>query len=240
MAWPRSSNCNPDPATRSFTVEDTRISPGLGLGRNAGSDVDRDPGDLLADDLALAGVQAGADLEPELAYGGSDRLRAADCSDRPVEGGEEPVAGRVDLATAEAAELLADERVVAFDAAPATRIADSASFAVEPTMSVKRTVARTVSGSPMPRVRTKRSSSGRAPAGIDTAWHGSSNRRAPGMRDAMYAASSHLSASAAISVGTRIAPRMSRTSTSAIIRRVVATAPGLAESRQRRASAAMN
>ena len=34
--------------------------------------------------------------------------------------------------------------------------------------------------------------------------------------------------------GTRIAPRMSRTSTSAIIRRMVAAAPGLAESRQRR------
>ena len=38
----------------------------LGLGGDAGADVDCDARDLVAVDLAFAGVEAGADLESEL------------------------------------------------------------------------------------------------------------------------------------------------------------------------------
>ena len=67
----------------------------------------------------------GADFEPELAHPVRDRLSAAHSSDRPVEGGEEAIAGGVDLASPEAAELPAHERVVAFDQFPPTHITDS-------------------------------------------------------------------------------------------------------------------
>jgi hypothetical protein len=55
--------------------------------------VDRDPADVLLDQLDLAGVQADAHLHPEGAGRLRDRAPASDRPRRAVEGGEAAVAG---------------------------------------------------------------------------------------------------------------------------------------------------
>ena len=47
-------------------MPETSTSPGPGLRGDPRADVHGDAGELVADDLALAGVDACADLEPEL------------------------------------------------------------------------------------------------------------------------------------------------------------------------------
>jgi hypothetical protein len=75
--------------------------------------VHRDARDLAVDQLALARVQAGADLEPEQAHRLDDRAGAPHGRPGRVERREEAVAGRIHLATAEPLELRTHERVVA-------------------------------------------------------------------------------------------------------------------------------
>src|SRR5918999_966578 len=85
---------------------------GLRLGGDAGADVDGDALDPVVDDLHLARVDAGADLEAEL-VDGVDRLVGA--GDRPRgtgEGGEEAVTGASYLPAVVAGELGPDHRVV--------------------------------------------------------------------------------------------------------------------------------
>ena len=60
---PRSSNRSPEPATRSLTVLDTSTSPRRPA-RDARADVHGDAAELVADHLALARVQPGADSMP--------------------------------------------------------------------------------------------------------------------------------------------------------------------------------
>src|SRR4051812_39728225 len=67
----------------------------------------------------------------------------------PSEGGEEAVAGGIELAAAEDVERPADERVVTLDELAPGPIAELCR-SVEPTMSVKRIVASTVSGERLP------------------------------------------------------------------------------------------
>jgi hypothetical protein len=86
--------------------------------------VHRDPADFAVDNLALAGVKAGADVEPELVEGGSDRTGTADSPRRPVERGEEAVAGGVELRAPEAGELSANSRVVALQELPPSRVSE--------------------------------------------------------------------------------------------------------------------
>jgi len=74
--------------------------------------VDRDTAELFTDELALPGVKAASDLETEFAHRLSDCASAQNCSGGPVECGEDPVAGVVDLLAAEAVELPANERVM--------------------------------------------------------------------------------------------------------------------------------
>jgi len=102
----------PEPATRSLTVLETRISR-FGLGGDAGADVHRDPSDLAVQHLALPGVQARPDLQPQFPHGLGDGQSAADRPRRSVETGQEPVAGRIDLPTAETHQLTAHQGVVA-------------------------------------------------------------------------------------------------------------------------------
>ena len=108
---PRSSNSRPAPATRSRTAGDENLSC-AGLRHDSRGDVEGDPADPAVDDLALARVDPGTDLEPQgadiVGYG----ARAADRAARPVEGGDEAVPGRVQLLSAIAGELLPDQRVV--------------------------------------------------------------------------------------------------------------------------------
>src|ERR1700736_5699611 len=64
----------------------------------------RDPRDLLTEQLAFAGVQARAELQAEVARHLANGHGAADRTGRAVKGGEEAVAGRVDLVAPEADE----------------------------------------------------------------------------------------------------------------------------------------
>ena len=71
-----------------------------------------DAPNAAVEELALAGVETGPDLEPERPHGAPDRGRAADRTRRPVEGREEAVAGHVHLVPAEARELMPDAGVM--------------------------------------------------------------------------------------------------------------------------------
>jgi hypothetical protein len=90
-------------------------------------------------------VQTGADLEAHLAQG-YDGTGAADSARGPVERGEEAVAGRIDLVAAETVELLPDRLVMALQQFAQARSPRELALSLEPTMSVKSTVARTRSG----------------------------------------------------------------------------------------------
>src|SRR5207302_9993767 len=85
---------------------------GSGLSRDPRADVDREAGDLFADEFALASVQSCTDFEPKRTERFRNRVGTADRSDGAVEGGEESVAGGVDFSPAEATEVSTDERVV--------------------------------------------------------------------------------------------------------------------------------
>ena len=76
-----------------------------------------------------------------------DRLCAADPARRAVERGEEAVAGGIELAAAIAREAASHYRGGAASRSAQRRSPSSACLAVEPTMSVKRTVARMLSSS---------------------------------------------------------------------------------------------
>ena len=124
------------------------------------TDIHSDARDLVSDDLALTGVETRADLQAELAERCRDRGGAPDRSDGSVEHREESIAGRVDLGPSETTELLADDRVMLLDHLTPPRVADLGELAVDPTMSVNSTVARTVSISSTSRDAVNRSSSG--------------------------------------------------------------------------------
>ena len=69
------------------------VVEGAGEGRGRPRD------DLSVGHHALAGMQSGADMQPQLPYPVADRLRAPDGARRSVEGREEDVPGGVDLAS---------------------------------------------------------------------------------------------------------------------------------------------
>ncbi len=77
------------------------------------TDVDGQPAHVALACLQLTRVQAGANADPESPHPPADRRRAADAPSRAVEGGEEAVAGVLDLLAAMARELTSDQVVVA-------------------------------------------------------------------------------------------------------------------------------
>ena len=85
------------------------------LSRNARADVHGEPGELAVRDLALARVDACADLEPQRLNGLDRGSSATDRAGRSVEARKEADARGVELAPAEALELPPDRRVVAFE-----------------------------------------------------------------------------------------------------------------------------
>ena len=108
---------------------------------------DRDAGELAVVELALARRECPiARLQAERLESVDDRLAAPDRARRPVEGGEEAVAGGVALLPAEPAELAPHERVVTREQVAPGASPSSAACSVEPTMSVNITVASTLSG----------------------------------------------------------------------------------------------
>ena len=97
---------------------------GSGLRRYPGADVDRDAFHLAADELYLAGVNAGTDLEAELTDGVDRALSAGDRPRRAVAGGEETVTGAANLPAAVAGELSSDGSVVGIEQRAPAAVAD--------------------------------------------------------------------------------------------------------------------
>src|SRR6185369_10707 len=86
---------------------------GPGHVADARGDVHGHPADVAADELALPGVQAGADLDAQAADRGDDGARAAQgVGRRALERGDVAVADGLDLAAAVALDLAADRAVV--------------------------------------------------------------------------------------------------------------------------------
>src|SRR5215472_11295033 len=85
---------------------------GAGQSGDPGPNVDSDAAHFVTDDFALASVETRAYTNSERFDAGRDGLGAAYGPCRAVEGGEEAIAGRVNLAAAEAGELAPRERVV--------------------------------------------------------------------------------------------------------------------------------
>ena len=78
---------------------------GRGLSGDAGGDLHREAADAVPLELDLAGVHPGADADAERPERADDRAGAADGARRAVEGGEDPIAGSLDLAAAEPGQL---------------------------------------------------------------------------------------------------------------------------------------
>jgi hypothetical protein len=74
--------------------------------------MDSHPSQLAAAVFHLTGMEAGSDFYAEQPHLVPDRTGALDGSGRTVEGGQKPVAGRVDLLATELLKFLANDRVV--------------------------------------------------------------------------------------------------------------------------------
>ena len=80
------SVCERDPRADDKVFDGVRDEhfAGSGLGRDSGSDVNGDPDRSAINQLALAGVDARADLDPEAPRGVYDPAGTPDCACRPV------------------------------------------------------------------------------------------------------------------------------------------------------------
>ena len=90
---PRSSKPVPEPTTRSRTVRETRISPGPAWPTIRAAMCTAIPPMPVVQQFALAGVNAGADLDTQCLGVSAQGLGAADRLRRAVEGDEVAVAG---------------------------------------------------------------------------------------------------------------------------------------------------
>ena len=139
-------------------MPDTSTSFGAGAVHHARGDVHGQPAEVAVHHLELAGVEAGAHLQPERAHrlghggGAADRPRGA------VERGQEAVARALDLPAAVALERLPEERVVALEQEAPAAVAHLGGALVESQMSVNSTVASIRSGSRSWRVPVRNSS----------------------------------------------------------------------------------
>jgi len=86
-----------------------------GLCGDARRDVDRDAADVVSHLLDLTGVHACPDLQPDAPQILDRRVGETYRPARPVEHGEEPVAGRVQLGAAELREAPPDQRLMALE-----------------------------------------------------------------------------------------------------------------------------
>ena len=110
--------------TRSRSVLDTSTSFGSRECADARADVHADAADVVAADLAFAGVQPGAHFDAECLHGVADRHGAADRALRAVEHGQEAVSRGVHLAAAEAREFRPDDGVVRVEQRMPVTVAD--------------------------------------------------------------------------------------------------------------------
>ena len=92
---PRSQNRSPDPATKSFTVCETRISVGPARAATRAATITAIPAAFFPAVPDFACVEAGPNLEFERPDRVHDRLRTLHPACGPVERGEDAVAGDV-------------------------------------------------------------------------------------------------------------------------------------------------
>ena len=83
--------------------------------RDAGCDVDGEAGDVVVEDLDLAGVQPASNLDAEWVHRRRERGAETDGLCRAVEGGEEPVSGRLHFFASPPGQLISDDGVVAVE-----------------------------------------------------------------------------------------------------------------------------
>jgi hypothetical protein len=88
---------------------------GTGERGDARTNVNGNAADIVANNLALAGMQAGANLNPQRPYFFGYCAGAAHAARRTVERGENAVAGGLDFTAAKASKVTADRRVVMFE-----------------------------------------------------------------------------------------------------------------------------
>src|SRR5262249_54633050 len=84
----------------------------------------RDSGKLRPDDLALASVEPGADVESESAHALPDGAGSAHCASGAVERSEEPVARGIDLPSTKARQLASHGGVVGLQGVTPATIAE--------------------------------------------------------------------------------------------------------------------
>ena len=106
-----------DPRAGDEVLHGARDEHFTGCGRVCDASPDRngDPGQLPVVPLALAGVEADAELQAQRAHVRNQRARALDRASWAVERGEEAVSGGVDLLSSELRDPPTDDRVMAFE-----------------------------------------------------------------------------------------------------------------------------
>ena len=112
MWLPWSESDDPGPDEKSFHGLGDEHLCRSGEVADTFGDRDREPGDVVASEFDLAGMKPGPDVQSQRFGSDDDLRRAANGVRATVEGGEEPVAHRLDLATAVALEGGPDEGVV--------------------------------------------------------------------------------------------------------------------------------
>src|SRR5687767_12094944 len=98
---------------------------GGGRRLDAFRDRNRETPDVVTDEVNLAGVHAGPDLESDPANAITYRAREVERASRCVEDREEPVAHRLDLASSEVPELPSNDHVVLIEQFLPARISGS-------------------------------------------------------------------------------------------------------------------
>src|SRR5207249_1403665 len=93
------------------------------------ADVDGNAAEIVTDELAFAGMKAGAHLHPKAAHRITGRAGAANRACGAVEGGQEPVAECLYLAAPVPLELTAHERVVAPEQVPPAAVTERGGLA---------------------------------------------------------------------------------------------------------------
>lgn len=103
-------------------------------------------------------MKSGTNLDPQWLNFLGDSAGATHASRRPVEGGQDAIAGGFYLLAAKTCEIALDRRVVTIEEIAPSAIAERRSFLIEPTMSVNKTVTRIRSASTGARDPVKNSS----------------------------------------------------------------------------------
>ena len=125
---PRSAKRKPEPATKIlYRARHQHFVRTCERG-NTRADVDRNATDILAHHLAFAGVETGTNFNSKLTDFVADGASTTDAACRAVEGGQNTVAGALDLMTTEPRKVTLDYGVVIVEKTAPAAIAKFSSF----------------------------------------------------------------------------------------------------------------